>query len=226
MHVTGMTPPGIACRIRKATSVSNPPASPHRNEAIVNPARHEDVDLLGPVPVAQPGADRHHDALGEAVGGADPLAVGRADAQLELDGRQGDVDDARVEDRHEHPDHEHTQGGQPRRLTAVVRDGVRGGGRDRSGRLPGPGTRRRTDGHGGAGSGPVTAGRGRRDGPPSGSVPSSRTGRSTSTCCVTVGHASPPPRCYGENVPKWGVIPLFETVAGRPWRGPPRAGRL
>jgi hypothetical protein len=40
MQVTGMTPPGMACRIRKTTSVLSPPARPHRMEATVKPARH------------------------------------------------------------------------------------------------------------------------------------------------------------------------------------------
>ncbi len=65
------------------------------------------VDALHAEPQAEPGADRHHHALGEGVGGGDPLHLVGGGAEVPLDVDHGDVDDRGVQDRHEHAGDQH-----------------------------------------------------------------------------------------------------------------------
>src|SRR5579884_2268215 len=78
-ETTGRIPPGIACRMRKITRLLRSQASPHS-------------------------ADPHHHTEHQGVSRDDPLHVVGGHSELVLQGGNGDVDDAGVEDGHEHPD--------------------------------------------------------------------------------------------------------------------------
>ena len=65
------------------------------------PDQADDEDALAAEEVADPAAEQQQAAEGERVGGDDPLAGRVGEAERFLGGRQGDVDDRRVEDDHQ-----------------------------------------------------------------------------------------------------------------------------
>ena len=89
------------CRPRSAISISELTASPASSDAVVKTTRPDEEDALAPDQIARAAAEQQKATEDERVGVDDPLEVRLAQAQIGLDGREGDVDDRRVEDDHE-----------------------------------------------------------------------------------------------------------------------------
>jgi hypothetical protein len=66
----------------------------------------EDVDVLRAEAPRRPAGERDDGGEGEQVPGDDPLDVGEGRVQVVPEGVESDVDDRRVEDRHDRPEHD------------------------------------------------------------------------------------------------------------------------
>src|SRR5664279_4460305 len=98
---------GYRLQHAEADEAGQAPRQPAQRRRDREPRQAEHVQAGESDAIAEPRRGRHDDAEHQAVCGADPRDVGRAAAELGLDRRYGDVDDGRVEHRHEHADDEH-----------------------------------------------------------------------------------------------------------------------
>ena len=121
------------------------PGDPAERGAGDEGEQRRDVERPQPEAVAQPPARGHDDAEGEAVPRGDPLHLVGAGAEVRLDPRGGDVDDARVEQCHEGADHHHEERDQPP-AGGGGRDGPQGRRARRGGRRPARSRDRAVDG--------------------------------------------------------------------------------
>ena len=80
------------------------------SEAAVKMARPTRKTRRWPTQVAEPSRQQQQAAEGDHVGVDDPGQLALAEAEIVLDRRQGDVDDRRVEDDHQHARAEHVEG--------------------------------------------------------------------------------------------------------------------
>ena len=95
------TPAPSPCTTRPATSWPGVCASPHARLASVNRVRPADVHAVVADPVADPAGRDQGQPEREHVAGDHPLQLARPGGEAALHARQRDVDDRRVEQRHE-----------------------------------------------------------------------------------------------------------------------------
>ena len=102
---TGMImPPPKPCRTRKKISDSADHARPHSAEPSAEQRDRDHPHPLGPEALRHPARQRDHDRQREHVARRDPLDGVQRRVELAGERLERDVDDRRVEDRHDHAD--------------------------------------------------------------------------------------------------------------------------
>ncbi len=99
-------PPPRPCRTRKHDQRLGRPRHARQRRAGEEEADRDDVQALGAEAVCRPAGERDHGGEREHVARRDPLDRGQGRVEVLGQGVDRDVDDRRVEDRHERADHD------------------------------------------------------------------------------------------------------------------------